>query len=289
MKNKEDLSKVDEAKNGLNEKEREILIRILTMRIPYDKINKTDKIFMKNSVIISTQVYNSYGKVNIDSDMSDFAVAFYEILYKDILKEAKIRRDNVSNEEEVNILNDDGTTINKNFIGDTMNSFKTIANKYIRFYDLGNNVEYNTPISELPSIEIKRLRRMYDCLANFWMIPMEIGRGIISKHAKYEKNGRKDYMDDYLIYVKNNWNGLNQDENVGKYFELFDDFDDFCKQHYIPLEYVPSNAEQETTHTINDMINFIDKRAELIADGDKASDLFDYFKDIGLIEYNKTP
>lgn len=266
MVKNEELTQEEENKNSLTEEEREKLIGILTMSIPIDKItkrtkNKKECIKVSKPVINSTQLYIN----DKDSDMCDFSLGFYEILYNEILKEMKI-------------LDGNGYFTNNNFAGDTMNSFNTIANLT---GDVGISQAERPLYSEWPE-EIQNLYVKYHCLANFWLIPMEIGRCSTSKHSK-TSGGRQDYMDRYLGYVEKNWKDLNNDTNVGEYFSMFDSFDDFCEKHYIP-EFVPNSNEKEPYITINQMINFIDKRAELIADGDKAKALFDYFKELGLID-----
>lgn len=78
---------------------------------------------MKDNVIYSPQLY----KRNPDEDMSDFSVGFYKIVYKDIL-----------GENNVEILNEDGTYKNENYMGDTIHSFNSLANVI-----LGNRTKKN--------------------------------------------------------------------------------------------------------------------------------------------------
>lgn len=84
---------------------------ILLTPIKSDK--NVPKIYMKDNVIYSPQLY----KHNPDEDMSDFSVGFYKIVYKDIL-----------GENNVEILNEDGTYKNENYMGDTIHSFNSLAN-----------------------------------------------------------------------------------------------------------------------------------------------------------------
>ena len=49
--------------------------------------------------------------------MSDFSVGFYKIVYKDILGESNVE-----------ILNENGTYKNENYMGDTIHSFNSLAN-----------------------------------------------------------------------------------------------------------------------------------------------------------------
>ncbi|MEE0687042.1 MAG: hypothetical protein UEA60_10405 [Lachnospiraceae bacterium] len=100
---------------------------------------------------------------NPDCDMSDFACGFYEIIYKSILA------------GDVLVNNNNGCMVNKQYVGDTM-----------------------TSVSLLPGLYEK-----YHCLANFWIIPMELGRRsnhILSKTSK--RYNVQDFMDRFLLLMK---------------------------------------------------------------------------------------
>ena len=104
-----------------------------------------------------------------DCDMSDFACEFYEIIYRDIFNGLKVVSDT------------DGNVINKQFAGDTM-----------------------TTVSLLP-----KLTNQYHCLANFWLLPMELGRTSQTKWCKTFKDSNvKDFMDRFLLLVKYNFETL---------------------------------------------------------------------------------
>ena len=78
-------------------------------------IKEPIKICIYDNKIYSSKKYHRYNV--FDPDMSDFAVEFYQIIYKKKLKE-----------QEYEILK--GNILkNKEFCGDTMNSYKTIAKK----------------------------------------------------------------------------------------------------------------------------------------------------------------
>ena len=94
-----------------------------------------------------------------DCDMSDFAVGFYEIIY----------RDNLLNENK-NILAEYGRFKNKELAGDTINSFNSLANVIL---DETNKTRSNQ--DKGPDYLIEYEKR-YHCLANFWVIPMRHGR-----------------------------------------------------------------------------------------------------------------
>ena len=104
-----------------------------------------------------------------DCDMSDFACGFYEIIYKDILIGQ-------------NIVVEDGNFTNKIFAGDTMNT--GIISKYGRKTKLSTHKRH--------------------CLANFWILPMWLGRDWCNnphrEHSKTRDNCN-DYIKLYLEYV----------------------------------------------------------------------------------------
>ena len=87
---------------------KEIVKKILLTPIECNKRYKTIKLV--NGEICSPQKYYC----GEDCDMSDFAVGFYEIIYANIIPGKKI-------------LNN-GFFTSKEFAGDTMNSFNSLAN-----------------------------------------------------------------------------------------------------------------------------------------------------------------
>ena len=94
----------------MTEKENTVY-KILLTPIKCDK--NIPKICLKDTVIYSPQLYKS----TPDEDMSDFSVGFYKIVYKDIL-----------GGNNVEILNEDGTYKNENYMVDTIHSFNSLAN-----------------------------------------------------------------------------------------------------------------------------------------------------------------
>ena len=94
----------------MTEKENTVY-KILLTPIKCDK--NIPKICLKDTVIYSPQLYKSTPY----EDMSDFSVGFYKIVYKDIL-----------GGNNVEILNEDGTYKNENYMGDTIHSFNSLAN-----------------------------------------------------------------------------------------------------------------------------------------------------------------
>lgn len=93
----------------MTEKEKKVYEILLTSIICDINVKK---ICMQDNFIYSPQLYNS----NLDEDMSDFSVGFYEIVYKDILKENNGK-----------ILKENGKYINENYMGDTIYSFNSLA------------------------------------------------------------------------------------------------------------------------------------------------------------------
>lgn len=184
-----------------------------------------------------------------DCDISDFACGFYEILYKDIL----IGR---------NIVDEDGNFTNKIFAGDTMNT--GIISKYGRKTKLSTHQRH--------------------CLANFWILPMWIGRDCTKnphpEHSKTRKD-RNDYMASYLKYVEGNWSLLLNDKNVGGYFNKFKNSTDFRDKHFIP-----NNVESEE---IQKQLDFIKERAKAISESKYVvEELWEYFLKNGLLGYKET-
>ena len=100
-----------------------------------------------------------YASTYVDEDMSDYAVGFYEILYKNLLGNQPM-------------LNDKGNIINWKFAGDTMNRFETTANKTP---GAGKMKAKRTPESEWSDF-LRIYKRSYHSFANFWILPVETGR-----------------------------------------------------------------------------------------------------------------
>ncbi|MFW3577143.1 hypothetical protein ACN9KL_01670 [Vagococcus fluvialis] len=136
--------------------------------MPIEVTTGTNEIFTYNNKIFSSQTYS----LNIDPDMSDIAVQFYEILYgREILE-----------------INDSKETqfVNQNYAGDTMNT---------GIYEKGSRFK-----NKLDS-------KFRHCLANFWIIPLDHGRkrekpqrDYVDKYLKYvEEAINKDeiYFNDF--------------------------------------------------------------------------------------------
>ncbi len=240
----------------LNEKQKEVL-KILMTPIEVSSRNQGETIIkIKDNVICSTQTYEG----PFDEDMSDFAVGFYEILYNSVLKEKKILHQK--------------KLVNNAFAGDTMNSFNTIAN---RVPEAGKSRKQRTDKEVWPEY-LSNFKDHYHCLANFWLLPMEIGRK--SNHS-YSKIRCKDYMDRFL-------NKISKEYGKVKSLNIYGDFEEFKTLHFLEGSYIDaedgkilsfSNSSKNTAEeVIKSMTQKIYKRAEMIAISPVSEDLFSYFE-----------
>lgn len=76
------------------------------------------------------------------------------------------------------IVDDIGNLTNKQYAGDTM-----------------------TSVSKLP-----QLKDTYHCLANFWLLPMDLGRTSKNEWCKtYKSTNTQDFRDRFLLLVKGNF------------------------------------------------------------------------------------
>lgn len=234
---------------------------ILLMPIICDK--SYNSIILENNTIKTPQTYCSK---YTDADMSDFAIGFYEIIYESILKN--------------NILNKEGQLIDSEFVGDTMNSFNIVANKT---ENAGTKSSLRTPISVWPDYLVDYYNT-YHCLANFWLVPLVIGRTIepLSK-AKTSY----DFMDRFLKVYKNRKKEYS--EAFNRYFSSFKDFNHFAEVHFllgsylnpniITFSYLPSTRE-----VIEEIKSMMEKRAYNIAISKYSRPLWNYFNSLGLFK-----
>lgn len=124
-----------------------------------------------NKIILSGQKYGSIA----DEDMSDFAIGFYETVYQGLIPDK--------------LLKEDGGLSNMQFAGDTMN-----AKVYC-----GKDVDANSS-----------WKSKYHCLANFWLLPVNVGRSSAktpTDERKYSKskNGINDFLDKFLKHYSDNY------------------------------------------------------------------------------------
>ena len=256
----------------MNDKKRQEVYKILITPIRCTSYSKGKPIItMANSVIETTQTYwPQYPdkdtdkpfrySFNPDCDMSDFTIGFYEVIYKELLREKTI------------LNNEDGFT-NKEFAGDTM-----------------------TTVSILTGLKDK-----YHCLANFWLLPMHIGRTSKSTPRKLKKWSKtsdvypiEDYMDRFLILLKQNYTAYK--ELYKDYFKKIESFEMFVKIHMLENSYIDMSYkinqfsiwDENKTKIEKILFEIIKKRAETIANSGYAKKLWEYFFENGLLEYKET-
>ncbi len=175
----------------------------------HEKILPSEEKFT-SARISSTQKYRRA----LDPDMSDLAVKFYEIVYADTLKD---------------ILNERGSCNNCNFLGDTINSFNSIANN---IPEAGKSAKERTQKDNWPDF-LKNYHSQYHCLANFWVLPMCIGR-TGTKINKY------DSVDIFLNKLEKDYSVL---EKHADYFKRLKTYEKFCEKHFIK-SYAPLRTDE---------------------------------------------
>ncbi|MCO7124602.1 hypothetical protein NIE88_02255 [Sporolactobacillus shoreicorticis] len=239
---------------------------VLLTTICCDK--KQSKISREDNIILSGQKYYS----STDADMSNFAVGFYEIVYKDILNSKPLLKHN-------------GSLWNNEYAGDTMNSFNTVANITPR---AGKSRVQRTAMEEWPEY-LQNYYRKYHCLANFWILPMEIGRttkGILNKAI----NPTGDYMDRFLEMVHSKIRFYGYDR---EYFRCFNCWGEFTDKHFLINSYLNEELKIELYSNFNEdksrkfikkALEKIGQRAECIAESEYANKLWEYFNEWNLFK-----
>ena len=152
------------------------------------------------------------------------------------------------------IVDEAGNFVDKEFAGDTM-----------------------TSASKLPG-----LRDKYHCLANFWLLPMEIGRTSNNDWTKTSKKyDIQDFMDRFLSLLKANF-----DEYkclYSSYFKNIDTFQSFVKIHHLDGTYVDEEytviqfSNNIDISTSNRLFELIKCRADNISKSEYVDELWDYF------------
>lgn len=234
----------------MNKEEKDMVKKVLLLPIICKK--KIKKISRDRNIIYTGQKY--YG--NADEDMSDVAVKFYEIVYENILKE-----------QGGSLLDDKGYILNRNFAGDTINSFNSIANIVP---GAGKTTKQRTNEDEWPE-SLKNYYSKYHCLANFWIIPFRIGR-----------RGKKwNYYDSVDIFFKKLENKLEKK-----------DYEAFIEKHFVCSSYSPLSIDEtkrlynlkNSERLIIRANNFMECRAEQISsDYNLCKKLYDFFEKEGII------
>ena len=236
---------------------------LLLMPIVCDDRNRK-KIERLDGSICTGQKYTS---PYIDEDMSDYAVGFYEIVYRTLLGNHSL-------------LDEKGNIIDREFSGDTMNSFETTAN---RTPGAGKRKAVRTPESEWPDF-LRIYKHRYHCLANFWILPMETGRSSGGELNKMQR--ASDYMDRYLnvLHEEVRFNGQERE-----YHNRFTSWDNFLDRHFLRSGYLDDNAiisisrgtaEEFTKCAIKAM----EGRAKDISESEYAGLLWKYFDRNGLLK-----
>ena len=210
-----------------------------------------------------------------DCDMSDFAVGFYEIIY----------RDNLLNKNK-NILAEYGRFKNKELAGDIINSFNSLANVIL---DETNKTRSNQ--DKWPDYLIEYEKR-YHCLANFWVIPMRHGR-------RSAKLGRYDSFDFYLEKLQDEYDEFQKEvivhyprdkKEYNNYFRMINGFNEFLKIHCIenhvkaenPQDPYKQKDKEACKKLIEDIYDFMEIRAEAIVKN-YTDLLYQYFLELKLI------
>lgn len=225
--------------------------------------------------IVSPQKYCR----TLDPDMSDFAVGFYECVYANLL--------------EHDILDGSYLRDKERFAGDTMNSFNTPANAlgYIgKASDREKGGAYFNRL-EWPSY-VRTYYQRYHCLANFWLLPMKLGR-------QSAKGGSQDYMHRFLDDVVDGYSnrtsrGTNLIAKYDSYFKAFGSLEQFIETHAIDCYFDPSGCVIKPPETDDFQmipkefiktyaVNMMCKRADLLV-ARYGVGLWEYFKSLGLTE-----
>lgn len=241
----------------------EKLKRILLLPIELDA--KIDGYSIKENCIVSGQTYkrNAKGEIainDLDCDMSNVAVDFYSVIYGIDKKE----------------LN----SIEYGWIkGDTMNT----------------HIRGRKPKPENISEGEKTWGRKYHCLANFWVLPDEVGRktrGLSEEQQKYTKHSSTsrllDSMDLFLIFLEKNYDYYFN--NYSNYFSKIgiqdknNSIDMFKSVHFLQ-EFNPnsnifkSNSQKNWRENVYDTWDKnINARATAIAGAKIAEDLYNTLK-----------
>lgn len=259
----------------------EILVCPIVASKDVSNIGLYSNVFLEK-IIISSQEYDG----NVDEDMCDFAIGFYEILYGfepgDILAQSKDKNKKSIKDWE--------------YAGDTMNSYATVS----RYASKEKKKEW---------------KETYHCLANFWMLPGVIGRYDTKKHkcskqqitkpAKTVKNfnlRRRDYVDRFLNALSEANFREDFKADFGDYadkFKLNHDIVNFAKKHHIKDlindagEVILFSTIDETMENLNERMvdavidsmesNVCKRAVSIVTDDVICNKLFDYFNELRLI------
>ena len=213
-----------------------------------------DKPIRQGNTILTGQRYAS---TFIDEDMSDFAVGFYEILYNRP------------------ILDNRGFIKDLDYAGDTMNSFETTARRV-----LGRE---RPPEVEWPCY-LREYKQRYRCLANFWVLPLEMGRTLKGPLNKARR--AQDYMDRFLRLIRTEapFGG-----DGGGFFQSFTDWDDFVERQFLRRGYLAREGKIKEMSGgspesfISGALAAMEDRARDIAESEYMEPLWSYFERNGVL------
>lgn len=137
------------------------------------------------------------------------------------------------------------------------------------------------------------------CLANFWLIPMHIGRTSKTtpiEKMKWSKTSNyydiQDFMDRFLLLLKydfETYNGMYK-----KFFKNIKSFEQFADIHFLKGSYTDEKYDiREYSHildktTTDTIYDFMKKRAKDISESKHAEELWQYFIKNGLLGYKET-
>lgn len=221
--------------------------------------NKSIEIYSKNEAIYTTQ---SYWQPYVDIDTGQ--IFRYDINLDCDMSDFACGFYEIIYKKILNncqIVDGEGGLINNQFAGDTMNS-----------------------VSRIPGLKDK-----YHCLANFWMIPMELGRkskSVLSKTSN--KYDILDFMDRFLILMKFEWNKYLKDYN--EYFGLIDTFINMKDIHFLSQGYIDQKgdvlcySDQVCEKTSEYLWETICTRAKMIAESEYVLELWNYFNSYKLFD-----
>lgn len=236
------------------ERVREMLLR------PILCSKRMRNIYREEDTIYTGQDYYS----TTDEDMSRFAVGFYNILYGDVLSEKGV----LNGKYFADCC----------FAGDTINSFNAIANLVP---EAGGSNKQRTVEEKWPEF-LREYHKQYHCLANFWVLPMCIGR-------RSAKLNRYDSADMFLDKIENDYKIIEQHH---RYWDRIGDYDKFCKKHFLhgyePIkaeEVVEMYVKRQPENLIHQAMKFIERRAESISsDPDMCENLYEYFQKLDILK-----
>lgn len=251
----------------MNDNMQRQVYEILLTTIECDKY-KYREIYKKDGILYTGQRYSSRYS---DADMSDLAIGYYEILYKKILGGNRMLRDN-------------GELVDAHFAGDTMNSFHTVANR-VPGAGKSRKQRKSIPKIQWPK-QLREYELNYHCLANFWILPLDVGRTL---KPMSKARVARDYMDRFLKVLCKDMKSYKA--KYEPYFIRLGEFSGFANTHFLIGNNLNENMQiKEYSTPIKDGKEFIRNaqemmkhRADLISKSEHAEALWDYFNEIGIL------